>query len=273
MKFRLLPMSLIGTIILVNCSGDNAVFDPTTSENRLPTSQRMTEAPQPQYPPEYGLNEFTPPALLTIRIIVWNPSNGHRMVTVGASLMDFYGRPYTNPGIAINFEIIPDSIGVISSPAYTDQNGCARSKLEFPPVYALEEITLIASCNWAADTLTIELPLIDPQLELNAEPQMLRVNQPGEYDTSYIACRLSDGTDNFVNGGYIKFIALVAGEICGPTWVFTDDHGWAYTQYRIRYEDIPESNSDPGYIQTAVRAILFGYPDVDEEILLNCYRE
>jgi hypothetical protein len=249
------------------------VVDLKIAEDDNANSLNMSEDPGQQYPPEYGLNEFTPPFALTLGIyIIWDSSYSNRMVMIGASLMDFYARIYTNPGIEINFEIIPESIATISSPVYTGENGWARSKLEFSPIYALDEITLIASCDWTADTVNLNLPLLDPRLELNTNPEILQVRQSGEYDTSYVSCRLSDGMNYYIDGGRIVFISLVAGEICGPSFDYTDDHGWAYTQYRIRYEDIPEGNDDPHLIETGVRAVLFGYPDVEEEIRILCVR-
>lgn len=273
MKAIFLSTPLIVIIILSSCSGDRSVVDRFTNENDIKYSADMSEVPGWQYPPEYGQNEFAPPFTIILGIhIIWDTSYSYRMVMAGASLMDFYARPYTNPGIEINFEIIPDSIVNISSPAYTNEYGCAIAKLIYPSVYAFEEIKLIASCHWTADTITFELPLLDPELELNANPERLWIEQSGAYDTTIIACRLSDGLGNFIGGGRLIFTALVAGEICGPTSVYTDDHGWAYTQYRIRYDEIPEGNNDPDHIATGVRAALFGYPDAETVISIFCCR-
>jgi hypothetical protein len=273
MKAIFLSILLIAIIILINCSSDRVVVDPILADNDITNSLNMTEDPGPQYPPEYGLNEFTPPFMLNITIgIIWDPSYSYRMVIAVADIIDFYGRLYTNPGIEVNFEIIPDSIAAISSPVYTNEWGSAIAKLEYPPVHAFEEIQLIASCHQIADTITVLLPILTPELELSANPQRLRVVQPGVFDTSIVACRLSDGMGNFIGGGRILFTALVAGEICGPTSVYTDDHGWARTQYRIRFEDIPDTNTDPNLLETGVRATLFGYPDAEEEISIFCAR-
>lgn len=274
MKTSLLSKLLIAIIILINCSGDRAVVDRVKIESDSGQSLNMSEDPGPQYPPEYGDDEFTPPFMILISYnAIGDTIGNNRILTVGAYIIDFYARPYTSPGIEINFEIIPDSIANISSPVYSNEQGWAVAKLEYPPVYAFEEIQLITSSDWTADTATLNLPLADPRLELNAEPEILRVNQEGAYDTSNVSCRLGEGMDNYINGGLIKFVALAAGEICGPTFNYTDDHGRAYTQYRIGYDDIPEGNNDPGFIETGVRAMLWGYPDVEEEISLYCYKE
>lgn len=68
------------------------------------------------------------------------------------------------------------------------------------------------------------------------------------------------------------FTALVAGQICGPTSVYTDEQGWAYTLYRIGYHEIPDSNNDPNILETGVRATIFGYPDAEVETSIICSR-
>ena len=273
MNLRYLVLLVLGIAIITGCSDDNSIVDPEIPEYSISNFASMPRPPEYENPYDLGDNEFTPPYSIILSINAIYYSNGNRIVTAGAEILDFYGRPFTNSGIQVYFEIIPDTLVTFSSPVYTNDLGWAMTKLEYPPNYALQEIQLIASCAWTADTATFELPLISPDLELNADPVSLWLEQPGTFDTSYIGCRLSDGRENYIAGGLVRFTALVAGEICGPECVYTGEGGWAYTHYRIGYEEIPEGNNDPNTIETAVRAVLFGYPDVEAETSLFCSRQ
>ncbi|UCC80276.1 MAG: hypothetical protein JSW64_02640 [Candidatus Zixiibacteriota bacterium] len=272
MKMSLLSTLLIAIIILINCSGDRAVVDRIITDNDIANSNSLSEVPDPQYPPEYGDIGLRPPYYIMVVYGIMDTIGFSCELLVCAVPMDFYGYPYPGARLEVRFQVAPESLASINHTAYTNENGAALAKLVYPAENALQEVQLVVSCVSVADTLTILLPIYRPDLGLNAFPEKLWAEQPGAYDTSIVACRLTNVFDNPIGGGRIVFRALVAGEICGPTSVYTDDHGWAYTQYRIRYEDIPDGHNDPNFIETAVRSTLFGYPDVEEEISLFCYR-
>jgi hypothetical protein len=273
MKAILLSTMLIAIIILVNCSGDRAVKDPLIADDAITNSLNMTEDPGAQYPPEYGDNEFTLPFTIIMSYLFTGDTCGSNCeLMVGAILLDYYGRSYPYSGIEVNFEVTPESIAVINHTSYTNENGEAATKLVYSAFYAFQEVVVIASCGAIADTGTIVLPICHPHLELSADPERLWVEQPGAYDTTLIAFRLTDNYENPIGGGLIVFTPLVAGEICGPTWVYTGDHGWASTHYRISYDDIPDGNNDPHFIETGVRATLFGYPDAEVVTSICCAR-
>ncbi|UCE65212.1 MAG: hypothetical protein JSU85_10065 [Candidatus Zixiibacteriota bacterium] len=273
MKLSLLTCFLAGILVLANCSGDRAVVDRIISENDLVNSAELSGVPGTEDPLDNGQNAFTPPYQIMITYNILGDTCGiYCEILVCATPLDFYARHYTNPGMEVNFEVNPESLAAINNTAYTNQWGAALAKLVYPSFHTFEEIQLIVSCGPAADTVLILLPICQGELEMSADPVRLWVEQPGAYDTTTIACRLVGILGNPFGGGLIVFVPLVAGEICGPTSAYTDDQGWAYTQYRIRYEDIPNGNNDPNSIYTWVRASLFGDPDMEEEISLYCAR-
>ena len=193
-------------------------------------------------------------------------------ILVGAVLHYDDSSPCTTPGIEVNFEISPDTLAAINSSCYTNEWGMVSNKLVYPTRYCNEVIQLTVSCGAIVDTFTFALPIAGAEINIDAEPQRLWAEQPGAYDTSFISCQLVDGVGNGIRNGKILFVALVCGEICGPQWGYTDDRGYAYTEYRMRYEDIPDGNNDPNSIETGVRGALFGYPDVEAEVALHCAR-
>ena len=118
------------------------------------------------------------------------------------------------------------------------------------------------------------LPIYDPSISLLADPGNLwcTSNSCAVSDTSDITALLKDGGDCPVDGGRIVFVALVAGTIIGPTSVYTDSTGLAETKYRIRGCEIPTPPDGVPQIETGVRASLFGYPEVEEEVSIICAR-
>ena len=91
MKFCLLTFLSLGLLVSLNCSGDGIVVEREKTDIDFGQSLNMPEDPGPQYPPEYGLDEFTPPFTLVLTInIICDSSYSNRRVIAGASIIDFY---------------------------------------------------------------------------------------------------------------------------------------------------------------------------------------
>jgi len=244
-----------------------------TDKKTAPESSASYNSPGQEYPADVGENDMRTIAYIGIAFYPNSSSPGlyNRIaVWISVSYEDFQPVP---PGVAVHLEINPDSLATIDETVYTyGLWGSAFAKLVYPAYYASEEVQIIASCESFADTFIIDLPICQAELELTADPGRLYVEQPGAFDTTTITCQLTNGAGIPQRNAHVVFTALVAGQICGPTSTYTDDRGFCHTQYRIGYQNIPGSSSDPNYIETAVRATLYGYPDIEEEIRIFCTR-
>jgi len=68
----------------------------------------------------------------------------------------------------------------------------------------------------------------------------------------------------------INFTAQVCGEISGHFSDTTDIDGFAYTEFMIRADEIPENPPDPPQCTAIVKARLRGYPEVEGEYEILC---
>lgn len=273
MKTILFSTLLVAMLLLLNCSGDQPVKYGMTDRNIALESSASHDNQDPENPEDIEENDIRTIAYIDI---VFNPNGSssglYNKIAVGVSIYyeDYQPVP---PGIAVHLEVNPDSLAAIDDTVYTSALwGWAFAKLVYPAHYVSEEVQVIATCDSVADTILFNLPICQGELELTANPGRLFVGQPGAYDTATITCQLTNGAGIPQRNAHVLFTALVTGQICGPTSTYTDDRGFCHTQYRISYQNIPGSDSDPNYIETAVRATLFGYPDVEEEIGILCTR-
>ena len=273
MKTILFSTLLIVILLLFNCSGDQPAKYELSGRNTALESSASYNPPDPENPADIGENDMRTIAYIGISFHLNSPSPGlYNRIAVWISVYYEDLQPVP-PGIALHLEINPDSLATIDDTVYTyGLWGSAFAKLVYPAYYASEEVQIIVSCESFADTVITHLPICNGELALTADPGRLFVDQPGAFDTTTITCQLTNGAGIPQRNVHIVFTALVAGQICGPTLIYTDDRGFCHTQYRIGYQNIPGSNSDPNYIETAVRATLFGYPDIEKEISILCTR-
>ncbi len=216
-----------------------------------------------------------------------NPAYPERFVQVGAGVWDIYANP-VEYGTAVYFSLIPNDIAEVEGNSYTggarpyhpdSVDGWAFSRIIYGCYGTFDTLQLVAMSAGengpVADTSTpFPLPAYNPNIFLGANPGNLRCDGPTDLDTasSDIRALLQDGGGCAVQYGIINFSALVAGSIIGPTEVITDENGIAETIYQIMGSEIPTPPDGIPRIETAVRAILFGYPDVVAEVDLVCTR-
>ena len=216
-----------------------------------------------------------------------NPAYPERFVQVGAGVWDIYTNP-VEYGTAVHFSLIPADIAEVEGNSFTgggkpyhpdSVDGWAFSRIIYGCYETFDAVQIVASSAGpngpVADTSdAFSLPAFDPSLTCGANPGNLRCAGPGptQCATSTITATLFDGGGCSVDGGLIAFSALVAGEITGPTEVYTDSTGRASTTYRICGDDIPTPPDGVPRIETSVQAALVGYPDVVAEVNLVCTR-
>jgi hypothetical protein len=216
-----------------------------------------------------------------------DPDNPERFVQVGAGVWDVYANP-VEYGTAVYFSLIPNDIAEVegnsitgaSRPYHPDSvDGWAFSRIIYGCYGTFDTLQAVASSAGengpVSDTSTaFVLPAYEPSIYLSANPGNLRCAGPNSYqcDQSDITALLTDGGGCAIQYGRINFSALVAGTISGPTQVITDENGIAETEYEICGDEIPTPPDGIPRIETAVRATLFGYPDVEAEVDLVCTR-
>jgi hypothetical protein len=216
-----------------------------------------------------------------------NPDNPERYVQVGAGVWDVYANP-VEYGTAVYFTLIPNDIAEIEGNSYTggarpyhpdSVAGWAFTRIIYGCFGTFDTLQVVASSAGengpVADTSApFALPAYDPSIFLQANPGNLRCdgNNSWQCDDSDITALLTDGGGCTIQYGIINFSALVAGSIIGPTEVITDEFGIAETIYEICGDEIPTPPDGVPRIETAVRATLFGYPDVEAEVDLVCTR-
>ncbi|UCE66982.1 MAG: Ig-like domain-containing protein [Candidatus Zixiibacteriota bacterium] len=211
-----------------------------------------------------------------------------RFVQVGAEVIDTFANP-VEYGTAVYFTLIPNDVAEVEGNSITGASrlpyhpdsaeGWAFSRVLFGCYAANDSLQVVALS--AGDSVTVGdtsqvfvLPIYDPIISLMADPANLWCvdDQCTSTDESDITALLQDGGFCPVENGLIVFSALVAGSIIGPTSVYTDSTGMAETMYQIKGCEIPTPPSQVPQIETTVRAVLFGYPDVEAEVALICSR-
>ena len=217
-----------------------------------------------------------------------NPAYPERFVQVGAGVWDVYANPVEYE-TAVHFTLIPNYIAEVEGNSYTggarpyhpdSVDGWAFSRIIYGCYETLADLQVVATSAGAngqqvADTSTVfALPIYDPRVFLSANPGNLRCAGPDstQCDQSTITALLTDGGGCTIEGGTINFSALVAGSIIGPTEVITDQNGRAETTYEICGDEIPTPPDGIPRIETKVRAVLFGYSEIEAEVDLVCTR-
>jgi len=207
-----------------------------------------------------------------------NPNNPERYVQVGAGVWDIYTNP-VEYGTAVYFSLIPNNIAEIEGNSFTggakpyhqdSVQGWAFTRILYGCYSTFDTIRVVAASAGqngpVADTSeAFALPAFSPGIFLSANPGNLWCsnNLCSSMDTSQITALLTDGGGCAIEFGKIHFSALVAGSIIGPSEDITDPTGIAETLYRIRGCEIPTQQDGIPRVEAAVRATLFGYPDVE----------
>lgn len=217
-----------------------------------------------------------------------NPDYPERFVQVGAWVADVYANP-VEYGTAVYFTLIPQDVAEVEGNSFTggprspyhpdSADGWAYSRILYGCYGTFDTLQLVAHSGGqhgsvGDTTVPFALPAFNPGIFLAANPGNLRCPGPNstDCDSSLITALLTDGGGCAIEHGIIFFSALVAGEIVGPDQDTTDEDGIAMTIYEICGDEIPTPPDQIPRIETAVRATLFGYPDVEAEVDLVCTR-
>lgn len=200
-------------------------------------------------------------------------------IPLGVGIWDQYSNP-AGFGDTVYIDIEPDSIVTVENiifpefPEYPDSvEGWALTWLGYICNHSLEMIGIIASAGEVADTSSLfPLPVYNPEIYIMADPGAIWVAPPDTAGFSDITVRLLDGNGCGISNGIVYFTALVCGQISGQSIDTTDSNGYAYTEFMIHIDDIPGPPPDPPQCVCAVRASLYGYPDVVDEVEIICSR-
>jgi len=205
------------------------------------------------------------------------------IMPITSLITDSYTNP-VEPLTEVFFELIPDTIGLIESPAYTggwvDENGDTIG------VRGLVHSFVTYSCDHTFDTVRvlvyadtihdisgpIVLPLYEGEIDIYADPEFLFVQEPGTYENSEVIAQLLDGLNQPVNNGIIYFVVRICGELSGPYVDTTDNNGYANTEFRIWYEQIPHEPPELPNCTAIVVSNLLGYPDIEGTAEIHCTR-
>jgi hypothetical protein len=202
---------------------------------------------------------------------------------------------FTNPveyNTAVHFEVIPDSLAMITGDAYT--GGYVFHSESIPPYVesigvpglAFTEITYTCNRTFStvkvaaqsgalvdtSDLLILKIYETGARCACTANPASLFLPSLTAWDTSDVSCQLLDGIGCPIGNGIILFSAQEAGEICGQTVDTTNFSGWCYTKYRIQGQMIPQSPPDPPQVAAKVTAVLQGYPNIKGEATITSRR-
>jgi hypothetical protein len=205
-----------------------------------------------------------------------------RFVQVAAIVGDRFSNP-VDYGTAVYFTLIPANFADIEGNSTTgtprlyhpdSTNGVAYTRIIYSCFNTFDTVRVVASSAGdsaeVVDTSRIfTLPIYNGTLSIGASPGNLWIDScscncaggPSRNcrDTSLITVLLRDGGGCPIEGGDIRFSALVAGFIIMPDQDYTDDNGVAQCQYYLRGCDIPlNPEGTQASIETRVRAVLFG---------------
>ncbi len=193
-------------------------------------------------------------------------------ITLGVGIWDQYANP-AGFGTPVYLEIDPDSIIAFENIIYADSNGWATTLPAYTCDHSLDMIQIIVSAGSIADTSGLfPLPVYNGALYMTADPGTIWIEPPDTVGFSYIIVQLLDGHGCEISNGIIGFAALVCGQISGQSLDTTDSDGNAYTEFMIHVDEIPGPPPDPPQCICVVRANLFGYPDVENEVEIICSR-
>jgi hypothetical protein len=211
---------------------------------------------------------------------------------VTAMVMD----EFTNPveyNTGVHFEVMPDSVALIMGDAYTGgiiyypegdtadtigTPGLAFTRISYTCDRTFTWVRVVASSGGLVDTsASIQLAFYAEggRCAVTANPGSIYIplNVPNpHYDSSAVSCLLLDGIGCPIDRGIINFSAQVAGELCGPSVDTTSGGGWAYTRFRISFDQIPQTPPNPPQVQAKVIAVLQAYPNVKGEATIDCRR-
>jgi len=216
------------------------------------------------------------------------PSNapevdGEAIITgIAAAVWDQFTNP-VEPLTRVDFELLPDTFGYIESPAYTGGwidpetgdtvgvRGITETWIAYSCYHTFDAVRIIASCDAITDTsAAIILGIYDAQLSLSAQPESLIIQSPDTIAFADLEAHLLDGLGCPIHNAVINFTTEVCGEISGSFSDTTDDQGYAYTEFMIRADELPENPPEPPQCTAIIKARLRGYPDIESEYQLYC---
>ncbi len=202
---------------------------------------------------------------------------------ITAAIWDSFTNP-VEPKTAVWFGLIPDSIGYIYGFAYTggyqDEEdttiiigipGQASTWMSYGCTHTFDTVRVVANAGELYDTSgAIVLALYDGEISLDANPGVLYVALD-QTECSDITALLQDGLGCPIHNGVILFSASGCGYIDGQSIDTTDSDGYAYTEFCIDYNQIPEREPPlPPACDGRVIAKLRGYSDVEAEVIIFC---
>lgn len=204
---------------------------------------------------------------------------------ITAAVWDEYTNP-VEPGTAVHFEVIPDTVAYIEGAAYTGGEivqldsvtwdtigtpGQAYTTMYYGCSHTFDTVRVVASSgDMEAISGPIVLALYDGQLTVAANPGNIFIIPPPDWARAQVSALLLDGLGCPIENGIIDFTGLNCGEIEDPVTDTTDEFGYAYASFYIEASWIPQIPGNPPECSAKVIARLRGYPDVEGECDIHC---
>jgi len=117
------------------------------------------------------------------------------VVGVIASIWDQYTNPVRlPPDIPVYFGVIPDTIGTIDSPVYSDSSGLIRTWFRYGCRHTNDTIHIIVTVDPIIDTSgAIVLAIYEGHIAIDAQPGILYITPPDTIAFADIEVQLLDG--------------------------------------------------------------------------------
>jgi hypothetical protein len=188
-----------------------------------------------------------------------------------AHAWDQYTNPITDPGAMAYFGVVPDTSASIISPVFPDSNGYFRTFLSYTCNHMFDTVFVTVSIEEVSDTSNlIILNIYDGHLSMQAEPSWIVMSPEDTAVYSEITVQLTSIPECPVRNGIILFRVTGCGELSGQLTDTTDIDGYAYSQFRITPEMVPEAPPHNPYCNAIIKGNLRGYPDVEVERVIYC---
>ena len=204
---------------------------------------------------------------------------------ITASVWDMYTNP-VEPLTAVHFMVIPDTVCFINGAAYTGGypnpddpedtigvKGLASTWMYYGSYDTFDTVRVRAESGGMVDTSgPLILAIYSALLSIDPIPGVLYCQTSGDTATSQIVALLQDGLFIPISKGIILFTNSGCGYISGQIQDTTGEDGYAGTWFTIKYDQIPQIPPNPPQCVATVTAKLRGYPDIEGECSINCYR-
>jgi len=217
------------------------------------------------------------------------PSGEYLSTGITAAVWDRYTNP-VEPGTAVHFEVIPDTVAYIIGAAYTGGEivqidsvtwdtigvpGQAYTTMYYGCGHTFDTVRVVASSgDMEAVSGPIVLGIFDGHISVGANPGNIFIEASGQqWATSDISALLTDGLGCPIHNGVIDFLCQNCGILNPPYTDTTNNEGYAFAEFYIEAAWIPQTPPEPPQCSAKVIARLRGYPDVEGEIDIHCGRE